>query len=139
MVQNGNKTAILRAIEHWNNEATRERYFDLYDENVVTYGFAPGLPPGVVGLKQFYAALWAAFPDAKVTIEEMVAEGEKVAARYTFTGTHRGEFLGIPATGNQVTATGMTILNMPGGKCVERHNLSDMLGIMQQLGAIPAQ
>jgi steroid delta-isomerase-like uncharacterized protein len=139
MVQEGNKTAILRAIEHWNNQGTRDRYFDLYDENVATYGFAPGLPPGVEGLKHFYAALWAAFPDAKVTIEEMVAEGEKVAVRYTFTGTHRGEFLGIPATGNQVHSPGMTILRMSGGKCVERHNLTDTLAIMQQIGAIPAR
>lgn len=134
-----NKAIIRRALEYWNDPDNRERYFDLYDENVVTHGFPPGLPPGVAGLQQFYRGLWTAFPDARVVIKDLVCGGDKVALRGIFEGTHQGDFNGVTPTGKQVTMELITILHFANGKCVERWNQADMLGLMQQLGAIPGQ
>jgi steroid delta-isomerase-like uncharacterized protein len=130
-----NKTIVLKAIDRWNDPGDRTGYFGLYRERVSIHGFPPGLE-GLAGLKQFYAGLWGAFPDARVTIDDLVAEGDRLAARYTFTGSHQGDFMGIPATGNHVAMPGITILRMADGKCVERWNQADLLGLIQQLGAI---
>lgn len=133
-----NGTVLRRAIERFNDLEDRTAYFELYDPDVVLHGFPPGLAPGIEGVEQFYAAYWAAFPDVRVTIEDVVGEGGKLAVRYTVRATHRGEFMGIPATGNRVTFEGITVLRFEGGKCVERWQSADMLGLMQQLGAFPA-
>src|SRR5918995_1139720 len=70
--------------------------------------------------------------------EYQIAEGDKVVTRYTFIGTHQGEFLGIPPTGNRVQMTGMYLSHISGGKIVEEWNIYDLLGLMQQLGVSPA-
>lgn len=80
----------------------------------------------------------AAFPDLHVTVEDMVAEGDKVVARVTMSGTHKGEFMGIAPTGKQITVGIIEILRIAGGKVVEHWNVVDSLGMMQQLGAVPA-
>jgi steroid delta-isomerase-like uncharacterized protein len=80
----------------------------------------------------------SAFPDMRVTIEDLVAEGDKVAARWSVTGTHRGELMGIPATGKRVTVTGIEINRFAGGKLVEHWESFDQLSMMQQLGVVPA-
>jgi predicted ester cyclase len=72
-----------------------------------------------------------------VTIDDLVAEGDKVAARYKWTGTHQGIFNGIPPTGKRVTITGLDLWRLRDGKCVEHWNQEDNLGLLQQLGAIP--
>ena len=72
-----------------------------------------------------------------VTIEDQIAERDKVVTRFTFRGTHQGEFMGVPATGKVVTVTGIYISRIAGGKCVEDWENLDMLGWLQQLGAIP--
>ena len=79
----------------------------------------------------------SAFPDMQATIEDMIAEGDKVAVRYTGTGTHKGELMGIPATGKQIAVTGIEIIRIAGGKMVERWEAFDNLSFMQQLGVIP--
>ena len=76
-------------------------------------------------------------PDLKFTVEDMIAEGDKVVARWTIRGTHEGTFLGVPPTGKQVTGKGVTIKRIAGGKVVEEWALIDLLGLMQQIGAIP--
>jgi predicted ester cyclase len=102
-------------------------------------GHVPGLPPiqGVEGFKQFITMLETAFSDRHVTIEDMVAEGDKVAVRYSQSGTHTGELMGLPPTGKQVRWTGMAILRIADGKAVEQWISNDDLGLMQQLGVIP--
>ena len=98
----------------------------------------PGMPSTVEGMIQMLPAFRTAFPDLQVTVGEMIAEGDKVAYRLTVTGTHTGEFMGIQATGKRVTFTEMHIDQLAGGKLVRHDGDSDQLGMLQQLGVIPA-
>jgi predicted ester cyclase len=82
-------------------------------------------------------AFFTAFPDQRYTVEDLIAEGDKVVSCYTFRGTHQGEFLGVPATGKVATWTGILISRFAGGKDVEDWESFDALGLLQQLGAIP--
>lgn len=88
--------------------------------------------------EQYVIAMVTAFPDAYVENDDLVAEGDKVVARYTMRATHKGSFHGIPATGKHVTLKGMEMRRIVGGKSVENWDLMDSLGLMTQLGAIPA-
>jgi predicted ester cyclase len=81
---------------------------------------------------------WPGIPDLRVTIEELVAEGDKVAVRRSYEGTHRGELLGIPPTGKQVRIGGISIFRLTEGKIAEHWEQLDRLALMQQLGVIPA-
>jgi steroid delta-isomerase-like uncharacterized protein len=93
---------------------------------------------GVEDLKQFFVMLRSGFPDFQGIIEDLfAAEGDKVVLRFTFRGTHQGEFMGIAPTGKQVIMPGIDIFRIADGKLVELWNQEDMLGMMQQLGAIP--
>jgi steroid delta-isomerase-like uncharacterized protein len=96
----------------------------------------PGAPPGLAGFVRAVDALRAAFPDLQVTIEDMVAEGDRVATRYTLRGTHGGDFLGIPATGKSVTVSGFDLVRFAHGKVVEHWSTQDDLGLLQQIGLI---
>jgi len=87
--------------------------------------------------EQFMRSLRAAFPDGRVTIEEMIAEGDKVVTRYTSSGTHKGDFMGIAATGKKVVVTGIVITRVDKGKIAEDWEEFDAMGFMVQLGAIP--
>jgi predicted ester cyclase len=89
------------------------------------------------GFKQFFPMLYAAFPDWHATIEDVIAEGDKVVHRIKGGGTHKDEWMGIAATGKQVTTTGILIYRIDNGKIVEEWLQYDVLGVMQQLGAIP--
>ena len=104
---------------------------------VVDHTPAPGQGPGLEGIVQTFGMLRSAFPDGQLTVEDMVAEGDKVAARVTFRGTHRGAFVGIAPTDKQVTQGGMDLVRFAGGKAVERWGYFDDLGLLQQLGAVP--
>lgn len=103
-----------------------------------TPGSPPALPPGPEGFKQFASIYFAAFPDLRLTIEDMVAEGDTVVTRWTSHATHAGNLMGIPPTGKSTTVTGITINRIAGGKAVETWTNFDMLGLLQQIGAIPA-
>jgi len=92
---------------------------------------------GPKGYKQFVTMYRSAFPDVHITVEDIIVEGDKVAGRWTLTGTHQGEFVGIPPTGVQVTVTGMTIHSLSDDKVVEDWMISDALGMLQQLGVVP--
>jgi predicted ester cyclase len=80
----------------------------------------------------------AAFPDGSMTIEDMIAEGDKVVTRKSYRGTHQGEFLSIPPTGRQIRVGLIDIMRIVDGKVVEHWNVGDDLGMLQQLGALPA-
>jgi steroid delta-isomerase-like uncharacterized protein len=88
-------------------------------------------------LKEVLGMMRAAFPDIHWVVEEMVAEGEKVVTRFTWTGTHRGSFLGVPATGKSVSVKGVVIDELAGGKMNASRMLMDSLGMLQQLGVVP--
>lgn len=89
--------------------------------------------------KQLINTMLTAFSDGKLTIDDMIAEGDKVAVRYTAYGVHTGEFMGIAPTGKQITLSTIGIIRFAHGKAVESWANADMLGLMQQLGAVPSQ
>ncbi len=93
---------------------------------------------GPDGVKQLVNWLHTAFPDIHTSIDDVVAEGDKVAVRFTIRGLHQGEGMGIPPTGKRVVYTGIDIFRLAGGRIVERWGEVDSLGLMQQLGAIPS-
>jgi steroid delta-isomerase-like uncharacterized protein len=131
------KEVARRAIEDpWRGKL--EEVLELVDDSYV--GRAPGLPEpirGKEGLREFLNAYMTAFPDGSLTVDEIIAEGDLVAARWTARGTNTGELMGIPATGRQVTITGMTFSRIVDGKLREDWNTWDSLSMMQQLGAVP--
>jgi steroid delta-isomerase-like uncharacterized protein len=97
--------------------------------------FAP--PLGREEAKQGLMAAFTALPDTRITIDDMIAEGDKVVVRFTSRATHQGDLMGIPATGKPVTTTTITILRFAQGQIAEDWVETDMLGMMRQLGAIP--
>ncbi|MCG3208111.1 MAG: hypothetical protein FOGNACKC_01713 [Anaerolineae bacterium] len=133
MSNHDNKTIIKQALANFNRPENRETYFDIYHPNCEYAGVGTDLKT----IKQFYNRIFVAFPNAKVTPESMVAENDKVVVRYTFTGTHQGELMGIPPSGKPVSVSGMSILRFANGKCIQRWSQTDFLGILQQVGAIP--
>ena len=95
-------------------------------------------PMDLESYKEFLVARRAAFPDRRFVVEDMIAEGDKVSARFTMRGTHKGEFRGIAPTGKEVTMTGIDIICLTEGKMVEDRVEVDQLGMMRQLGVIPS-
>jgi steroid delta-isomerase-like uncharacterized protein len=101
--------------------------------------YDPGAPPsiGAEGQRRRSAMLFSAFPDPQFTIEDLIAEADQVVARWTFLGTHRGSFGGIPPTGKRVRMTGITIYRLRDSKIAEARSNIDQLGLLQQLGVVP--
>jgi steroid delta-isomerase-like uncharacterized protein len=91
---------------------------------------------GPQAIKQFAAGMRQAFPDLEITIEEQIAQGDKVVTRFRTRGTHKGELWGIPATGKEVEITNMSMCRIEGGKMTEEWPAPDRLGMMQQFGVI---
>ncbi len=100
-------------------------------------GNPPELAPGIEGTKQLVTMYRNAFPDLHFTIDEQIAEGDKVVTRWTGHGTNKGELLGMPATGKSSTVTGIVIDRIANGKIAESWGIFDQFGMMQQLGVIP--
>ena len=105
--------------------------------NAVEHAAPPGMPPTIESTKQSVQALLAAFPDLKYSIDDAIAEGDKVVQRITAHGTMKGEFMGMPATGKQASWTEIHIVRLTNGKIVEHWGIVDSLGMMEQLGVIP--
>ncbi len=131
------------------NKALMHRAYDALNQKnlaILDEVYAPDLVvhivsttiQGLEAFKQGLSLFLTAFPDARFTIEDMIAEGDRVVVRYTFRGTHTGNFMGIAPTGKQVTQTGITLNRFAKGKAVELWGNVDDLGLMQQIGAIPA-
>ncbi len=97
----------------------------------------PGTPRNREVPKQMVKMLHSAFPDFKATVNDIIAEGDKVMIRWTCTGTQKGEFMGVPPTGRRVSVGVTDILRMADGKCVEHWGQFDAMAMMQQLGAVP--
>jgi predicted ester cyclase len=131
-----NWEVLHSAIDCFADPARRPRYFDLYAENIILHGYA-GVDPGLESVKRYYEAFWSAFPDAKVTAEDTVEQGDKIALRFLITGTHRGPILNIAPTGRAISFAGMTILQFHSGKCVERWSVTDSISLLAQLGVNP--
>jgi len=98
----------------------------------------PGIPPGREGPKVLFTMLRSGFPDIKATIEHLIAEGDQVVLHMTWTGTHKGEFMGIPPTGKSISINVIDILVIAEGRFVEHWGVMDSMAMMQQLGVAPA-
>ena len=134
-----NKAILRRFFEEIFNQQKISVADEIVAENYVNHNAAPGELPGREGLKQFVAYLHAGNEGITFTIEDQVAEGEKVVTRLTLTGTHTGEFAGIPATGESFSFEAMNIHRVVDGRVHEAWIQWDALGWMQQIGAIPSQ
>lgn len=133
-----NKALDRRIVEEGFSKGNIAVLDELIAADCVDHAAPPGTPSGREGVKQFFTMLRSAFPDLHFTIEDVIAEGDKVVTRSTWQGTHQGAFLGIPPTGKQVRVTGIDITRYAGGKAVEHWGNQDTLGLLQQLGVIPS-
>ena len=116
------------------NSGNFDKMYDLVSEDCVDHNPAPGQEDGPEGYIKFFTMMRKAFPDMKLAVEKMVADDDSIAFAYTLTGTHKGDFNGVAATGNTVEASGLQISKFENGKMVERWGSSDELGILKQLG-----
>jgi steroid delta-isomerase-like uncharacterized protein len=130
-----NRATVRRSLEQVIGEGRADLVEEFLVENVELHG--TGLEPGLEALRQWVNMMAAAFPDRQLTIDDVVADGDKVVARTTMTGTHQGEMPGIPATGKAIAQPSITIFRMANGKIAEGWFAADNLSLMQQLGVIP--
>ena len=132
-----NKAVIRQFTDEILNSHHLERTGDFFADDVVEQVPFPGQGPGIEGLKDVLRNFRAAFPDIHSTIEEQIAEGDKVLTRFEWTGTHRGSFLGVSPTGRPVKVWGMVIDRLKDGKVTHTRIIMDTLGMMMQLGVVP--
>jgi steroid delta-isomerase-like uncharacterized protein len=132
-----NATVVRRFTEEVITQGQMDSAAQFVWEDVVEQVPFPGQGPGLEGLKDILRYMRSAFPDIDFAIKEQIAEGDKVASRFEWTGTHQAEFLGVPATGRQVSVWGIVIDRLEQGRIKDTRILMDTLGLMMQLGAIP--
>jgi steroid delta-isomerase-like uncharacterized protein len=137
-----NKATMRRLYEEVINTGNLDRADEFISPDMVDHD--PSLPEhlrhGTEGFKYFFSMAREAFPDFRMDVEDMLAgEDDKIVTRFTFRGTHQGEFMGVAPTGRQVEVTGIDIIRFSGGKMIEHWGEFNSLGMMQQLGALPEQ
>jgi steroid delta-isomerase-like uncharacterized protein len=137
---NENKATVRRIPDEIFNQGNLSVVDELFAPDYVLHD--PGVPGGELRGLEAFKEQWVsmfrtAFPDLRIVIEDQVAEGDKVASRYTGSGTHQGELRGFPPTNNRVEATGTITSRLAEGKIVEEWNNFDSMGMMQQLGIVP--
>jgi len=132
-----NTTVASRWYEEVFNAGNLALIDELFAPNFVDHD--PSNPlPGLEGVRQLVSMYRGAFPDLHLTIEDEITEGDKVVTRFTGRGTHKGPLMGIPPTGKRVTITAIDILRFEHGRIAEHWGNQDLLGMMRQLGVIPA-
>ncbi|MFB0565966.1 MAG: ester cyclase [Candidatus Aminicenantaceae bacterium] len=141
-VEEVDPTAENRALAHrWNdevwNKADTAAMDEILAENIIFNYAPPGIEQNLEGYKQTVASYHNVFSDMVLTIEDMIAEGDKVVVRWSGHSIHSSEYMGIPPTGKEVGITGISIIRIEGGKIVEEWTEMDSLGMMMQLGAFP--
>ena len=132
-----NKAIVRRLIEEGFNQRNLAIFDELYAPDFV-YHLGSTAIQGREPYKQFTLMSFTSFPDVRFTIEDQVAEADEVVTRWTWRGTHQGPFQGIPPTGKHVMVTGVGINHFANGKIVENWTNMDILGLLQQLGVVPA-
>ena len=128
--------ALSAAVESW-NAGDLDGYLRLYDEGIRLHGYSPA-PMDKAQVRGFYEGIFSAFDTPKLVFDEVVWDGDVCAIRFTMTGRHVREFMGVPATGAAITLPGITILHFRGDRVIERFSQADMLGLLVQIGAVPA-
>jgi predicted ester cyclase len=137
MPEQENIEAVQRALARF-NARDLEGYLEMFERSVVFHGLSRRLKPGVGGLRDYYSQLRVGFPDMRIVSEDLIASGEKVANRYTFYGTQRGEYLGVPPSNKFVISPGIVINLFKNGKCIETWQSADTFGFLSQIGAAPS-
>jgi len=137
MSVDANRALTQRFYEEVWNKGNLDAVDDILTGDFVDNAAPPGFPTGPEGAKQVFTMYRAAFPDFRLSVRDLIAEGDKVVARWLTQGTHQGELMGIPPTGKAVEVTGIDIFRFAGGKIAEHWAEFDMMGLMQQLGVIP--
>jgi steroid delta-isomerase-like uncharacterized protein len=132
-----NKVVMRRYFDEIWNQRRLELLDELVAPEYVSYA-NPGLEPGPAGLRPVFDSVLATFPDIHFSMDDMLAEGDRVVTRWTMEGTQQGEFMGRPGSGRRVRYSGISIDRVVDGKIVEHWRVSDDLGMLQQLGIIPA-
>lgn len=132
-----NSDIVRRFITEVLNGGNIDSAGEFFRDDMVEQVPFPGQGPGLSGLKDVLRGMRTAFPDMQWTIEEQIAEGGKVVTRFEWTGTHRGDFLGVPATGRSVKVWGIVIDRLEAGKIKDTRIIMDTLGLMMQLGVVP--
>ena len=132
-----NLEVVSRFIEEFKNKANQEIVDELMSPDFVHHLTDPRLPEGREAIKLLGQSIVAGFPDVHASVQDLLADGDKVIERTQTSATHTGEFNGIPPTGRRVGWTEMHIYRLEGGKIVEMWSEIDLLGLLVQLGAIP--
>lgn len=127
-----NKAKMRQFYEEVVQNGNFARFDELASPNFVDHDPAPGQAPGAEGIKQFFTALRAALSDLRVSVEHMVAEGDKVAAHVSISGRHTSELVGIPPSGKEVVMRISDVVRIEDGKAVERWGVEDMSGFVSQ-------
>jgi steroid delta-isomerase-like uncharacterized protein len=132
-----NKQIVRQFLDEVINGQRFDLFPELFDPDFVWHGGSFGDTRGLDEFAQVIEPFYKAFPDLRITVDDLFGEDDRVLARFTVTATHSGEFLGVPPTGKQVTWTGQPIYRLADGKIVEEWFLEDTFGLMQALGAFP--
>jgi steroid delta-isomerase-like uncharacterized protein len=132
-----NKTLVTRLFDDDLSGGDEDVAAEIIHPDFFDHTNPPGMQHGLAGHEAIVRLFRAAFPDQAWRIEDLIAEGDKVVARSTMTGTHTGDFFGIPPTGKAVAVTGVHIVRVADGRIIEHLGNNDDLGLMRQLGAIP--
>jgi steroid delta-isomerase-like uncharacterized protein len=134
-----NKDLMRRFYDEVLSNGDLDRISEICAEDVVDHEAPPGMPQGIEGVKAFVQMIRGGFPDLRATVEDALTEGDRTAARVKFTGTHDGEYMGIPASGRRIEIETIDIIRVADGKCVEHWGITDNMSLMQQIGAIPQE
>jgi steroid delta-isomerase-like uncharacterized protein len=132
-----NKAIVRRFFQEGPSKGNLAAAGELLSPNFSLHTPLPSAP-GIQGMKEIITACRAAFEHLDVTVEDMVAEGDKVAARFTACGTHKGSFMNLPPTGKPITMTGIEIFRIEDGKIAELWGEANLLGLRVQLGIVPS-
>lgn len=125
---------LANAVRAWSDHDL-DGYLKLYSPQVTVTGLMPE-PIGLDGVRKFYEAVFSGFSDMRLEVLDTLEDGDKVAARYRVSGTHDGDFQGVPASKKSVAAEGITLFRFSNGLVVERANSFDLFGLMSQIGAL---
>ncbi len=137
MAAEENKALVRRVFEQGINAQDDAAIRETIAKDYVNHDM-PAPSPGSEGFRQVIGMFRAAFPDMRVNLEDVLADGDKVVTRGFFTGTHQGDFMGVPASGASIRVSYIDMWRIADGKAVENWVRLDMLSLMQQIGAVPA-
>jgi len=133
----GNKLVYRNFIKEVFNEGRLDLLETFLDRSYINHDAPPGTPVGIDGVRQIVTMFRAAFPNLKVSIEDQIAEGDKVCSLVTIGGDHNGRIFGVPPTGKTIVMTGLTMVRIVNGKIRESWVKNDVMGLVNQLHAFP--